>query len=77
MRFFLFSLRSFHLLTVDIFFEMKGFEIKHFHFSDDDSIEDKDDGSGLSTPCNLERSFRESIMDDFEEMERRFMEEDF
>ena len=45
--------------------------------SDDDSIEDKDGGSGLTTPCNLERSFRESIMDDFEEMERKFMEEDF
>ena len=45
-------------------------------FSDDDSIEDRDDGSGLTTPCTLERSFRESIMDDFEEMEKRFMEED-
>ncbi|CAB4013362.1 Hypothetical predicted protein, partial [Paramuricea clavata] len=49
-----------------------------FHLdSDDDSIEDKDGGSGLSTPCTLERSFRESIMDDFEEMERKFMEEEF
>ena len=49
-----------------------------FHFvSDDDSIEDKDAGSGLTTPCTLDRSFRESIMDDFEEMERKFMEEEF
>lgn len=45
------------------------------YFSDDDSIEDKEGGSGLTTP--LETSFRESIMDDFEEMERKIMEEEY
>lgn len=48
--------------------------------SDDvDVIEDKESGSGLSGPNTLERSqtVHESLMDDFEEMERKFMEEEF